>query len=394
MPRLENLRLEEILVSDECRDDEMRPFSLFDQCRAAIQKISKFPPPVALALQSTPQSYFVDHGVGHLIRAQEYADELVDKANIPMNCGEALLLLLSIWSHDVAMLFKLNAQESDKYARDNHHERVVDVLARLQQSGSFPPLPFALGSVVIAITRAHRRLVDISLVRELSRTGSHDIRVRLLAAILRIADASDIDQRRAPEAVFEIYESGIPQESKVYWHKHAMVAGIRYDTLSASVWINILPPAESVRNVVNHLELLHWLKQELEHELESVRGIFREYRVPLFHVQLFDHSSGERLELERPPRTVPYFLIRILQVNLASNALDQLETTLKKYPGNHKVAIEIVTSSGARLFGTVPNLCVEHNDAVADATRATLGDALAGFQFQSIPSEDIRQVSK
>ena len=371
----------------------MRPFSLFDQCRNAVKKICRFPPPIELALQSTPQSYFVDHGTEHLVRTQEYADELVDKANIPVNCGEALLLLLSIWSHDIAMLFKLDAQESEKQARDNHHERVMTLLSRLQESGNFPSLPPALGPLVKTITGAHRRLVDISSVTEVSRAGSYDIRARLLAAILRIADASDIDQRRAPEAVFEIYENAIPERSKVHWQKHAMVAAVRYDTLSASVWINIFPPGGTVSDLVDQLELSYWLKQELEQELESVRTVFREYRVPLFHVQLLERGSGERLELEKPPRIAPYFLIRILKANLATSTLDQLERILRQHPGNDRVAIEIVRTSGDRLFGTVPNLSVEFNDAVVEATRTTLGGALAGFQFQSVPSEDVRQVS-
>ncbi len=381
-------------LRDDCRNDEMHPYSLFDLYRAAITEIASFPPPPSLDLQHTAQSYFTDHGSGHLRRVQLYAEELIKKSNLGINCCEALLLLLSIWLHDLAMLFKLNPAELDVDIRDSHHERVMSVLARIRdvEQLHLPSLPPGLDPLIEKITRAHRRAVDISTVEPSSTVNQNSIRVRLLAAIVRISDASDMDNRRAPEAVFEMYEPAIPETSKLHWRRNAVVAGVTYDSLSSSVWINVLPPEGRLIDVIRHLEVLNWLNEELRAELQSVQNVFRDYNIHLFHVQMIDHVSGKPLELGRPPSGTSCFMIIMRQSNLPDELLTRLETVIEQHPGNYEVAVEVRTDAGTMVH-TVPNLTIDGSPEAKDAIGNVLGVALTGYEVRSMPPEDIRRVT-
>jgi hypothetical protein len=282
------------------------------------------------------------------------------------------------------MLFKLSPNESDEYARSEHHERVAQILSLIERANHLPALPAGLTSLLTAITRAHRRIVDISTVIPFTTVNQNPIRVRLLAAILRVSDASDIDNQRSPEAIFELFEQAMPASSKDYWRRNFLVTGVNYDAVSSSIWVYILPSPEQLGSVIRHLELCEWLREELTEELRSVASVFREYNIPLFHVQLIDQASGKILELERPPSEAGCFTITMRQSNLNATNLDELERTLRQHPGTYKIAVEVRTNSGS-LFGTIPHLSTDGSDGTINAINDVLGDAVLGCELQSEP---------
>ena len=379
---------------DRCRDEETCSFGVFDAYRSAVRQVARHPPPEALSLLSTGEAYFTDHGESHLQRVQEKASNLIRSAGISLNCCEAFLLSLSIWTHDVGMLFSLREHEPIEEVRQVHHERTSEVLARIQQAMGLSELPAVLRPLLSTISSAHSRRVRIEDIPVESIVGRHRVRTQLLGAILRIADACDIDFRRAPESIFELYESGIPLESKAYWKKHSLVSGTTYDTLRASICAYVIPPEPNVPSEVNGIELLHWVQQELSKELESVASVFRQNQIPLYQVLLINNNSGVRLDVLNPPQQAPYVLIQVRRdvANLATFA--SLQEILTTHSGDHAVAIELIMPTGARVYVKSVSASFEPTEATLAEVRATLGDSWAGFHVKSDDRRGIQVINR
>jgi hypothetical protein len=246
------------------------------------------------------------------------------------------------------MLFRLE-EDSVEVARLQHHRRVLEILSLIQTTFGLGVLPEVLRYPLSLITAAHSRKEDISSIIDVTQIHDHAVRVKLLAAILRVADASDIDQRRGPRSIFELYEAGIPEPSRNHWTKHMNIAGLRYDSISSTILVYVIKPKGSLLDIIAEFELLEWIKNELQSELDSVASVFREYRVPLFHVQLIE-QNGKPIDIEEPPRITNHCLITVDEVRLTEPKLAELEQSLSQRPGEFRVFLEIRAKSGARMF--------------------------------------------
>ncbi|MCX6028800.1 MAG: HD domain-containing protein [Chloroflexi bacterium] len=124
---------------------------------------------------------FADHGPGHALHVKSYASQLGHVMGL--NQTEQGLLRAGALFHDVG-----NAVD-----RERHNILSEETVIRLTANGE---LPFSAeeADVVGLLCRWHRREYDPSRVDTLDGDA---VRTGLLASILRVADAMDIDQRRS-----------------------------------------------------------------------------------------------------------------------------------------------------------------------------------------------------
>jgi hypothetical protein len=124
---------------------------------------------------------FANHGPGHCLRVKSFATQL--GYILGLTSEEQHLLRAAALFHDVGNIVE----------RKHHHLISQETVEKLAATGK---LPFSLSEAALVglLCRWHRKEYD-----PYRRDELHDqtIRTGLLASILRLADAMDIDQRRS-----------------------------------------------------------------------------------------------------------------------------------------------------------------------------------------------------
>ena len=126
-------------------------------------------------------SEFADHGPGHVLRVRSFAVQL--GYIMGLTPTEQHLLRSAALFHDVGNIID----------RADHHITSQETVLKLTQAGELP-FSTAEATLVGLLCRWHRREYDPDRCDIL---GDETIRTGLLASILRVADAMDIDHRRS-----------------------------------------------------------------------------------------------------------------------------------------------------------------------------------------------------
>lgn len=124
---------------------------------------------------------FTDHGPGHALRVKSFATQL--GYILGLTVTEQHLLRAAALFHDVGNIIE----------RERHHIFSQETVEKLTTTGQ---LPFSAreGALVGLVCRWHRKDYEPDRQDELQ---NETVRTGLLASILRVADAMDIDYRRA-----------------------------------------------------------------------------------------------------------------------------------------------------------------------------------------------------
>jgi hypothetical protein len=157
-------------------------------------------------------SEFADHGPGHVLRVKSFATQLGYVVGLSQT--EQHLLRAASLFHDVGNVLD----------RDRHHIISQETVERLTASGE---LPFSTreAELVGLLCRWHRKEYDPDRVDQI-----HDetVRTGLLASILRVSDAMDIDHRRSDygERFSHVLEFFYPGEMP-FWTSLEEILGVR-----------------------------------------------------------------------------------------------------------------------------------------------------------------------
>jgi len=157
-------------------------------------------------------SEFADHGPGHVLRVKSFATQL--GYLLGLTNTEHHLLRAGALFHDVGNIIE----------RARHHIISQETVERLTAQGK---LPFSQreAAIIGLLCRWHRKEYDPQRHDEWS---GQTIRTGLLASLLRVADAMDIDQRRVDYSAqfMQILQFFYPDEVP-YWSSLAEIAGVR-----------------------------------------------------------------------------------------------------------------------------------------------------------------------
>lgn len=157
-------------------------------------------------------SEFADHGPGHVLRVKSFAGQL--GYIMGLTPTEQHLLRAAAMFHDVGNIID----------RANHHITSQETVLKLTQAGELP-FSIAEATLVGLLCRWHRREYEPDRCDVLD---DRPIRTGLLASILRVADAMDIDHRRSDYTDRFAWVLGFfyPKELP-YWTSLEEILGLR-----------------------------------------------------------------------------------------------------------------------------------------------------------------------
>ncbi|MCK4937815.1 MAG: hypothetical protein KAR85_04340 [Methanosarcinales archaeon] len=237
--------------------------------------------------------YYTLHGLDHSNYVIKILDKLLNGLNPQDNLSETELfcLLSAAFLHDVGMQCKyINdveraAQISDKkkrpysfqdLIRDEHHKRSGRYIKDNYKNLKLNPIE---AECIRLISEGHRQTKLESTEYNDQAIGLNRVRVRLLSALLRFADELDITYERAPETLFDILQSDIPNFSRIQWLKHYYTNGLLINTQQetngkkkTSIEIHCQYPDEDVGRKIT--EVL--ISKPIEETLNDVRLILLE----------------------------------------------------------------------------------------------------------------------
>jgi len=235
--------------------------------------------------------YYTDHGPGHSEAVIKILDKLTE--GVELSEYENFLLKCSAWLHDIGMLRReggdINDPEVCNRIREEHHKRSAEYISKHWREIGLSDETEA--AIIQWICYAHSSKVDI----EDKVPAGENVRTRLLAALLRLADALDCREDRLPPEEYRRLPQ-IPQESlKEYW-KHEIVKKVEIKGSKIYVEMLLKYKDHKEKNVADKV------KEKIKKELNSVRDVLERYNL---HFEL-DFNVIEPPELEeRPPiRTI------------------------------------------------------------------------------------------
>jgi len=235
-------------------------------------------------------SYYTVHSEGHSEAVIKILDKLTEGVNLSEY--ENFLLKCGAWLHDIGMLMRegediFNPEVCNRI-REEHHKRSAEYISKhLREIGLSDETE---ATIIQWICYAHSSKADINKVPEEIHAASENVRTRLLAALLRLADALDCREDRLPPEEYRRLPQ-IPQESQEEYWKHEIVE--RVEIKGSKIYV------EKLLKYKDHKEnnVANKVKEKIEEELNSVRDVLERYNL---HFEL-DFNVIEPPELgERP----------------------------------------------------------------------------------------------
>jgi len=212
--------------------------------------------------------YYTDHSVDHsqriLVKLGQLARLLPEGDQL--NELEQTVLGAAAYLHDIGMQYAKGEFADPDEARRKHHDmsyRWIVNSVKPDMAADWPSLGLEGRKDIvddIAVVAKGHRSVDLNTdeFREVVRGDAH-IRRRLLAAMLRLADALDLDYRRV--FVDRLKTEDVPYESRLHWWKCHFVSAvvIKEDgTVEVQLRLPQSPP---------HIEHEHAIKGALDAEI-------------------------------------------------------------------------------------------------------------------------------
>jgi hypothetical protein len=163
-----------------------------------------------------------DHGPAHIQKLIHRMGELLKSGEGPLTPYEVYILLVAAQFHDVGNIF----------GRTAHEERAAQVM---QEAGKLVGIDMVERRCIFDIARAHGG-ADKDKLRHLQRQDyvcSQQVRMQMLAAILKFADELAEDSERA--ARFLLEGGRLPQQSELYHAYAQSLNSVAVDRLARAV---------------------------------------------------------------------------------------------------------------------------------------------------------------
>ncbi|WP_081963016.1 HD domain-containing protein [Desulfosporosinus sp. HMP52] len=215
---------------------------------------------------------YTEHTVEHSLNVEELFGACFNEIITLLNDDEKFLLISATLIHDIGMVGQSKYQDEKDYAaevRDSHQYRSADFINAYRDDLM---LEQREAQAIIKIVEGHR-VRDLDSIAEKEPYGYGDIiRLRLLAAILRMSDELDILEERAPELVKKYLD--VKPESLIHHERHEICTGIARDPETNIIQIKATIPNNRLEHAV--IDLYSGIKAKYD-ELKSIfqkNGIF------------------------------------------------------------------------------------------------------------------------
>lgn len=273
--------------------------------------------------------YYTSHGIKHSDAIINALNRLVDGLNDEDKLEEIEIfcLLSAAYLHDVGMQCKYLGDEArtesicksknklytyQDLIRDEHHLRSG---RHINENYRILGLNYIEAKCVRLISEGHRKVDLYSIEYESQPIGPIRVRVRLLSALLRLADELDIDYRRAPETLYEILKEDMPDFSRLQWLKHHYTSGVIIEPITKerkkviSVEVNCHYPRKEEGEKVTEVLIIEPIREKIK-ELQT---IFLKYGLEL--------DLTHRVHLNEDLKGIPDILLKDIFDQKYSNVL-------------------------------------------------------------------------
>ena len=251
--------------------------------------------------------HYTKHDIGHSGNIIRNLEKLLEDSPDLLNENERFVLLAATYLHDIGMQSPTHAGlgKKSQYSieeleeiRDKHNESSARMI--IESVNSQNPL-FKLGldncreyaTFIATLAKYHRKL-DLNEIKDTEFAGE-DMRLRLLASLLRLGDALDQDFRRVNMNVLKIYD--IPLDSKFYWWAHYYVSSIDVKEGKIKVYFRFPEEYKETREAGAFRQ---YTIQSIRKHLSEVYNILYRYGIRLYH-DVEVEGEGYDPTLEKTP---------------------------------------------------------------------------------------------
>lgn len=240
------------------------------------------------------QDWYTPHNADHNEGVERWIKKicepilkLKDHEEIYPNPTERFILSTAAWLHDMGMCpevykskeaerlidqLKSNEPVEDK-ARRIHHKISADYITRKYTSFGEKENENEnkiLAAATSIVSLYHRKREYILKCPETRVVGEISIRLRLLAALLRLADGLHIGSERCKSIQYQIMMMGpMPWEAQFHWLKSFAVSGIDLNHEKHCITIQVDIPYVTGEESVQWDRLSNSLGQDLKREIEE-----------------------------------------------------------------------------------------------------------------------------
>jgi len=219
---------------------------------------------------------FTDHTIGHSKRVIEYLGDLIEQGEInpPISAEEVCVLIAAAYTHDIGMQDRRKHKLEE--IRERHHILSGDIDREVGRTTSnqdlhFGYVPFdGFWSMTAVVAEGHRKVDLWSPEYESVPASRQTIRLRLLAALIRLADELDVDQRRAPMLMTDL--QNYPPETLIHWFKSHYVSGIEIKNMQINLcYMFPVGKGEEYSRIFDRI-----VGEKIRESLEELQPILRE----------------------------------------------------------------------------------------------------------------------
>lgn len=322
--------------------------------------------------------YYTPHDFHHSSTVEENLNWLIpDAVKHELNEWEIFFLLVAAWLHDWGMVCK--SGEDPKEVREIHHRRTEDNFEKMHQ---LLGLDGNQGRIIGRIARGHRAedLRGELFERQIYSANVH-IDIRFLAAILRLADECDVTNSRVPEIIYySLSPKGISEE---HFKSHLSIGGIgKYVEHKIEINAVAYEPKAS--------QTLDKLREKIQTEVDHVKGILAERKIPIEYVELHVDARGF---IDKP---IGFRLdeARVTQLLIGEHLYSRKDVAVRELLENSVDACRARTdgSTQIRIFLEDNKLVVQDNGIGIDYETAYKFLAQKGFSYYR--SEEFKRTAR
>lgn len=209
------------------------------------------------------------HGYKHSIELEKLLNDIITRCNqLDGRCNigpvEEYLLVCAAFLHDLGNIV----------SRSNHNETSCDIIDRLTPNYIWGLDPDCL-EFIKWICLAHSRNHRIETVPLEAPFRGIQIKLRYITAVFRIADAADMNSRRAPAGVYEIIRESLPIRSDRIWRSHQAIRDVSF-----------LPSGNSIVVTVKDRRTASRAVREFTSEYEEVREVLEAHEFPYTEIRV------------------------------------------------------------------------------------------------------------
>lgn len=298
-----------------------------------------------------PLRFYTEHGEEHCKAVESFLNQIIwkngkarlnKKYDFIPSPEEAMYLLSAVWLHDLGMWYGILDNEPPEHLKDAPRVIKLREIHEVRTSRyihekwarpdcSWHPIEKKWLANVCAYHRGHIPMGSFQPVKDRGRRiKGGQIRLGVLAALIRLADACHVDKRRAPQRVMGLYISlGMPEEARMHWERADLIQEVKFDKGNRSIELTGYYPREipSGLGEFDIREVGEMICANVRRELLSVQQTLSPFSNTDFReVKHIPHKlpSEDYQQKQQCLHLWPYFLSKPFSATEAAVALAQM----------------------------------------------------------------------